>query len=129
MTWRSKKQNVIAQSSVEAEFHAMAHGVYELLWLKGLLEDLAVSIPIPMMLYYDNKAAISITHNPVQHDHTKYVEIDRHFIKEKLESGLICMPFVQSGDQLANVLTKGLESKSFHLVLVKLDMCDIYAPT
>ena len=129
VTWRSKKQNVVARSSAEAEFRAMAQGVCELLWLKGLLEDLGVSVHLPMMLFCDNKAAISIAHNPIQHDRTKHVEIDRHFIKEKLESGLICMPFVQSGDQLADVFTKGIGSKSFHPILVKLGMCDIYAPT
>ncbi|XP_048139417.1 uncharacterized mitochondrial protein AtMg00810-like [Rhodamnia argentea] len=68
VTWRSKKQNVVARSSAEAEFRAMAQGVCELLWLKGLLEDLGVSAHLPMMLYCDNKAAISIAHNPVQHD-------------------------------------------------------------
>ena len=49
-----------------------------------------------MKLYCDNKATISIAHNPVQHDKTKHIEIERHFIKEKLEEGVICMPFVPS---------------------------------
>ena len=48
--------------------------------------------------YYDNKSTINIAHNLVHHDRTKNVEIDRHFIKEKLESGLICTPFVPSKD-------------------------------
>lgn len=60
-----------------------------------------------MMLYSDNKSAISIAHNPVQHDRTKHVEIDRHFIKEKLESGLIYILFVTSSEQTADILTKG----------------------
>ena len=47
-----------------------------------------------MRLYYDNKSAISIAHNPRQHDRTKHIGIDRHFIKEKLDSGLICTPYV-----------------------------------
>ena len=60
--------------------------------------------------YCDNKSAISIAHNPVQHDQTKHIEIDRHFIKEKLESGLICTPYVSTHGQLADALTKGLSS-------------------
>lgn len=84
VTWGGKKQNVIARSSAKAEFHAIPQGVCELLWLKGLLKDLGVFVFVPMTLYYDNKIAISIAHNLVQHDSTKHVKIDRHFIKEKL---------------------------------------------
>ena len=56
-----------------------------------------------MRLYCDNKSAISIAHNPVQHDKTKHIEVDKHFIKEKLDSGQICIPYISSSDQLANV--------------------------
>jgi len=59
-------------------------------------------------------SAIAIAHNPVQHDKTKHVEIDRHFIKEKLEAGIISFPFVISGLQLTDVLTKGVPSKVFN---------------
>ena len=89
MTWRSKKQSVVARSSAEAEFRAMAHGICELLWIKIILSDLGIKWKEPMKLYCDIKSAISIAHNPVQHDRTKHVEVDRHFIKEKLKNGLI----------------------------------------
>ena len=81
-----------------------------------------------MKLYCDNKATISIAHNPVQHDRTKHVEIDRHFIKEKLSSGVICISFVKSSDQVANVLTKGIGSQPYHTALGKLGMRDIFVP-
>ena len=68
VTWRSKKQNVVARSSIEAEFRAMAQGICELLWLKIILEDLKIKWDGPMKLFCDNKSAISIAHNPVQHD-------------------------------------------------------------
>ena len=67
-----------------------------------------------MKLYCDNKSAINIAHNPIQHDITKHIEIDQHFIKEKLESGLICTPYISSRNQLADVLTKGLNCKTFN---------------
>jgi hypothetical protein len=80
---------MVARSSAEAEFRAMAHGICELLWLKILLKELGYDCNESISLYCDNKAAISIDHNPVQHDRTKHIEIDRHFIKKKLRARLI----------------------------------------
>jgi hypothetical protein len=120
VTWRSKKQNVVARSSAESEFRSMAMGVCELLWLKIILDDLKIKWTGPMKLYCDNKSAISIAHNPVQHDRTKHIEVDRHFIKEKLDNGLICTPFISSKDQLADILTKGLPSVVFQNIVGKL---------
>ena len=80
-----KKQSVVARSTAEAEFRAIAHGVCELLWLQILLTELRLFKNGPLMLYCDNKAAIDIANNPVHHDKTKHIEIDRHFIKEKLD--------------------------------------------
>jgi hypothetical protein len=128
VTWRSKKQNVVARSSAEAEFRAMAQGICELLWLKIILEDLKIKWEGPMKLYCDNKSAISIAHNPVQHDRTKHIEVDRHFIKEKLDSGLICTPYVSSQGQLADILTKGLSSSNFERIVSKLGMENTYSP-
>ena len=92
VTWRSKKQNVVAQSSVEAEFRGLALGVCEALWLKLLLKDLGYLPRQPIRLYCDNKAACDIAHNSVQHDRTKHVEVDRSFIKDKLDREIVELP-------------------------------------
>ena len=129
MTWKSKKQNVVARSSAKAEFRAMAQGICELLWLKIILEDLRIKLDEPMKLYCDTKSAISIAHNPMQHDRTKHIEVDRHFIKEKLDSGLICTPYVSSQENLADILTKGLmNNKNFESIVSKLGMENTYSP-
>jgi hypothetical protein len=105
---------------------AMAHGVCEVLWLRILLGELGLLGKGPLMLYCDNKAAIDIAHNPIQHDHTKHVEIDRHFIKENLDRGVICMPYVSSSNQLADVLTKGLPERLFSLCCSKMGLYDAF---
>lgn len=73
----------------------MAHEIYELLWLQGLLTKLGFITQGPINLYCENKAEINITHNPVQYDKTKLIEVDKHFIKEKLQSGKNCTPFYE----------------------------------
>jgi Reverse transcriptase (RNA-dependent DNA polymerase) len=129
VTWRSKKQVVVALSSAETEFRGIAKGVCELLCLKKLMNELDFESGEPMVLFCDNKAAIDMSHNPVQHDRTKHVEIDRHFIKEKIESKTIKIPYVRSEEQLADILTKAVSSKDFTTILDKLGMTNLYVPT
>ncbi|XP_038897912.1 uncharacterized mitochondrial protein AtMg00810-like [Benincasa hispida] len=129
VTWGSKTQGVVARSSTEAEYRAMSLGICEEMWLEKVLIDLNQSHDGPMKLYCDNKAAISIANNPVQHDRTKHVEIDKHFIKERLDSGNICVPYFPSSQQIAYVLTKGLSRQLFDSCVCKLGLIDIYALT
>jgi hypothetical protein len=82
-----------------------------------------------MNLYCDNKTAIEISHNPVQHDRTKHIEVDRHFIKQNLDERVINFPFVRSENQLTDILTKAVSSKNFQSSLDKLGIEDIFAPT
>ena len=94
VTWRNKKQNVVARSSAEAEYRGIAQEVCELLWLRSLLKSLGFKQEWSMPLHCDNIVAVEIAHNPIQYDRTKHVEIDRHFIKEKLDARIISFPFV-----------------------------------
>ena len=93
-----------------------------------ILEDLKIKWDEPMRLYCHNKSAISLAHNLVQHDRTKHIEVDTHFIKEKLDNGLICTPYVSTQNQLANILTKGLNYINFERIISKLGMENIYSP-
>ena len=89
VTWRRKKQNVVARSSAGAKFRGMALGICEALWLRLLLMDLGYLSRQPIRLYCDNKVACDVAHNPVQYDRTKHVEVDRFFIKEKLDEKIV----------------------------------------
>ncbi|KAG8499583.1 hypothetical protein CXB51_006239 [Gossypium anomalum] len=113
VTWRSKKQSVVARSSAEAEFRSMAQGICEMMWLKRIMEELRKPITSPMKLYYDSKAAISIAHNPVQHDKTKHVEIDKHFIKEKIKESQVCMRLFLQNNRLLTYSSKDSLRQAF----------------
>ena len=96
--------------------------------VKDNLENFKIRTEGPMILYCDNKSAITIAHNPVQHDRTKHIKVDRSFIKEKLYSRLICTPFVSTKDHVADVLTKCLPNNVFQDLISKLGMEDIHSP-
>ena len=81
---------------------------------------------LPFQVYCDNKVAISIAHNLVLRDRKKHVEVDKHFIKEKIENGTICMPYLPTSKQVADVLTKGLPKRQFESLIGKLAMEDIF---
>ena len=128
ITWRSKKQSVVARSSAEAEFRALANGICEALWIRRLLTELELFVDGSMKVFCDNKAAVAIAENPVLHDRTKHVEIDKHFIKEKIEKKIITLLYVSTKDQVADLLTKGLHKGTFQFLVAKLAMQDIFRP-
>jgi len=119
----AKKQNVVARSSAKAEFRGMSLRICEALWLGLLLSNLGYPLEQPIQLYCD------IAHNPVQHDCTKHVEIDKFFIKEKLDGKIMKLPKICTDNQLADILTKTVSNQVLLKFLDKLGMCDIHAPT
>ena len=90
----------MAGSSAEVENRAMSLGICEEIRLQKALSNLHKKCETPLKLFCDNKVAINIANNPIQHDITKHVEIDRHFIKERLGSGSICIPYIPLSQQV-----------------------------
>jgi hypothetical protein len=126
VTWKSKKQNVVARSSAEAEYRAMASTASELIWIKQLLEDMKFTYSEPTQMYCDNQAARHIASNPVFHERTKHIEVDCHFVREKVQARIIETPFVRSQEQITDILTKALDRGPFEKLLVKLGSIDIF---
>ena len=124
----AKKQPVVSRSSAEAEFRAMALGIYEGMWLREPLTDIKFPNEGHLRLLCDSQAAIIIAKDPVHHDRTKHIEIDCHFIKEKIEADIISINCTPTKNQIADILTKALPRANFEDPSSKLGMINIYYP-
>lgn len=107
-------------SSTEAEYRALRKVTAEVSWLVRLLGDLGLHVDSPVPVHCDSQAALHIAKNPVFHECTKYIEIDCHYVRECLNSGLISLHFVSSNNQLADIMTKSLSGQLHHSILGKL---------
>ena len=107
----------------------MAASTSEFIRLKSLLGSLGVFHNTPMRLYCDSLAALHIAHNPVFHERTKHIEIDCHFVREKLTASILTLSHVSTKQQPADLFTKALGSTQFQFLKDKLDILDLYAPT
>ena len=123
LSWKSKRQSVVARSTAEAEYRSMALTVCEVMWLIQLLKDLGLKKLDPTIIKCDNQAALSIAANPVHHEKTKHVDIDCHFIRDKATDGTIQPTYVSSHDQVADVFTKILSTAQHQRLLNKLGVC------
>lgn len=102
-------------------------GVTELLWISILLKDIGMQIEGTMRLYCDNITAIRPSNNSVLHDRRKYMEIDIHFIRKKIDSKELILLYIKIQGQVADILTKGLSSSDFKKNVYKLHIYDMYA--
>ena len=113
MSCSSKRQTTVSRSSAEAEYRAVAHVVAECCWVRQLLQELHISVPLATVVYCDNVSAIYMTANPVHHHRTKHIEIDIHFVREKVALGQIRVLHVPSAHQFADIMTNGLPVQLF----------------
>ena len=113
ISWKCKKQQILSRSSAESKYRAMAYVTSEIVWLIALLDTFGHAHEGPASLYCDSKAALYIAANPVFHERTKHIEIDCHFIREKIEDGVIKTFHVPTRHQLVDLFTKPIHQKQF----------------
>ena len=116
----AKKQGTVSRSSTEAEYHALASTTAELYWTRMLLQDFGLFLPHPPFLQCDNVSALAIATNPVFHARTKHIEVDYHFVREKVLRRDVMLKFISTHDQLADLFTKSLPSPRFNWLTSKL---------
>jgi hypothetical protein len=113
VSWSSKRQATVSRSTAEAEYRAMANGVAEACWLRQLLGELRYPLRRATIVYYDNISAVYLSTNLVQHQRTIHVEIDLHFVRERVALGEVCVLHVPTSSQYDDIFTKGLPTSVF----------------
>ncbi|GKA12249.1 ribonuclease H-like domain-containing protein [Tanacetum coccineum] len=114
ISWSSKRQYTISWSSTEAEYRGVANDVAEKCWLRNLLRELHLPLRKATIVYCDNVSAVYLSSNPVQHQRTKHIEIDIHFVRDQVATGQLRVLHVPSSNQYADIFTKSLPSTLFY---------------
>jgi histone deacetylase 1/2 len=108
VSWNAKKQASVSRSSTEAEYKALANATVELIWVEALLQELGVKLQQKPYLWCDNLGATNLSVNPVFHARTRHIEIDFHFVRERVANNRLDIKFISSKDQIADGFTKAL---------------------
>jgi hypothetical protein len=113
VSWTSKKQNSVALSTAEVEYIAAGHCCGQLLWMRQTLRDYGYKLTkVPLLC--DNKSAIRMADNPVEHSRTKHIAIRYHFLRDHQQKGDIKIAYINTKDQLADIFTKPLDEQTFN---------------
>ena len=122
-SWFSKKQTALAISTTEAEYVSAGKACQQALWMKQALVDYGIQLN-DITILCDNKGAIDLSKNPVQHARTKHIEIRHHFLRDNVQKGNISIEKVSSEDNIADILTKPLKREPFNLLRLGLGLME-----
>ncbi|GJU72942.1 ribonuclease H-like domain-containing protein [Tanacetum coccineum] len=129
LSWSSKRQPTLSHFSAEAEYRGVANAVAETCWIWNLLRELHIPLSSATIVYFDNVSVVYLSSNPVQHQRTKHIEIDIHFVRDLVATGLVRVLHVPSRFQYADIFTKGLPSSLFEEFRTSLSVQCPPAPT
>lgn len=104
---------MVARSSTESEYRALASAASEIAWIQSLFKELELPRETTPILWCDNMSAGALAANPVYHARTKHIELDIHFVRDKVLTKELEVKYVPSSDQIANLLTKGVTHSKF----------------
>lgn len=124
VSWKSSLQDVVALSTTEAEYIALTAAVKESIWLRGLAADFGV-IQKTMAIGCDNNSAISLAKHQVYHEKSKHIDVKMHFVREKIEEGVVTVFKVDTSENPADMLTKPLPREKFNLCIKLLGLCRV----
>ena len=113
ISWKSHKQNTIATSSTQAEYHALSTAAKEAIWLRYFLEEIGHEQQAPTTILQDNQSMIVLAHNPINHNRTKHIDVIHHHIRELIESNAITLEYRSTTDMPADAMTKPLARPKF----------------
>ncbi|XP_071739935.1 uncharacterized mitochondrial protein AtMg00810-like [Rutidosis leptorrhynchoides] len=129
LSWSSKRQLTPSRSSAEAEYRGVANAVAETCWIRNLLRELHCPLTSATLVYCDNVSSVYLASNPVQHQRTKHIEIDIHFVRDLVAQGQVRVLHVPSRYQFADIFTKGLPFALFDEFRSSLSVHRSPAPT
>lgn len=113
VTWTTHKQDVVSQSSTEAEYAAVAEAMNEAEWIKQLLRELNIEPKEPTTIFEDNQSCITAAEKPKNHKRMKHIAVKYHHVRDTIEKGLVELKYIPTGEQTADIMTKGLGKSQF----------------
>jgi len=119
-SWNSRKQEVVAQSLADVEYISATSATNQAIWLRKILSNLGQNLNEATVMWVDNKSAIAMTKNPVQHGRTKRINVKFHAIREAEKLGQIKLAHCSSKIQIADIMTKALPKAKFEFLRIKL---------
>ena len=122
ISWKVRRQAVVAKSTAEAEYIAVSQATCEALWLRNLFQELGRPFPGPVDIYTDNTAAEQMAHNPVRHNRTKHIDIQAHHIRDEVRKRRVEIRHISGNTNPADIFTKPLPKAAHYQCLKALGM-------